>query len=167
VFRALLVVAAAVLLAACVSTRLVYSNGFSFANYDYVVVAKPDGDLSGSHSPMGTTALYGMDVEFANMISRYNMKVIGDRELAQFSDAQKSRALYARMALAVHDRNIVMSVSFDDAVTDRTMASITADGRGDIFDGDDRGKVFEKLSKHLIKAIESEKGLTVTDVKGS
>jgi len=36
-------------------TQLVYSSGFSFAQYDYVTVSKSDGKDS-------ATALYGMDV---------------------------------------------------------------------------------------------------------
>lgn len=155
--RLITLVVITLLMAACAQQRTVYGNGFSFANYDYVVVAKP-----GDERP---TSLYGMDVEFANLVSRYNMRVIGSREYSQLQLAQQQRTLFARMALSASDKNVVVSISFDDALTDRTMASFTANKRGDIYDNDDRGKVFEQVSKPIIKALESEKGLTVRDSK--
>lgn len=109
---------------ACSTTspnRLVYSSGFSFANYDYVVIAKPDG--SNTH-----TSLYGMDVEFANLMGRYNMKVIGPNEYTSLSDSNRLRTLFARMAATAGDDYITLSVSFDDAVSGRT-ARVSLDPR--------------------------------------
>jgi hypothetical protein len=41
------------------------------------------------------------------------------------------------------------------------MASFTANKRDNLYDNDDRGKVFEAVSKPIIQALETEKGLTV------
>jgi len=136
--------------------RIVYSSGFSFANYDYVVIAKPD-------SRDSVTALYGMDVEFANLISRYNMKVVGDKELGMLSPDFQKRALFARISITASKNRILLSVSFDDAITGRTGASITTLKRGNIFDVDDRTKVFEAASETIIRALQQDKGLKIRD----
>lgn len=145
--------------AACSTTspnRLVYSSGFSFANYDYVVIAKPD--AGNTH-----TSLYGMDVEFANLMSRYNMKVLGQSEYASLSDSNRLRTLFARMAATASDDYITLSVSFDDAVSGRTGASITGSAEGDIFEYGDRSEVFESVSETVIRALKSDKQLQIAD----
>jgi len=138
-------------------SRLVYSAGFSFANYDYVVVGKPD-------SQGTSTAMYGFDVEFSNLIGRYNMKVIGNKEYDTMPSEQKARTLEARVAVSAGNKSILLSVSFDDSVTGRTGASISAYGRGNIFDLGARTKVFESASKTIVNALEKDKGIQVSDV---
>jgi len=153
------IVAVLLLMAACKhapSTRLVYSGGFSFANYDYLIVAKPD--------PRNTsTSLYGMDVEFANLMSRYNMKVVGDKEYEKLSPENQKRTLIARLSLVADGKDNLISVSFDDAPTGRTGASITSRAKGNIFNLRDRTKAIESLSKTITKALKQDKGLKISD----
>ena len=138
--------------------RLVYSSGFSFANYDYVVIAKSDGkDL--------TTSLYGMDVDFANLVSRYGMKVIGDKEYQKLPPDMQQRTLNARISITAGNKRIILAVSFDDSTTGRPGSSITAFTKGDIFDLDDRTEAFETASITLVKALRQDKRLQVTDEK--
>jgi hypothetical protein len=136
--------------------RLVYSGGFSFANYDYVVVAKPEGKDT-------ATSLYGMDVEFANLMSRFNMKVIGDKEYPSLSPETKQRTLEARMSVSASNKVILFSVSFDDSVTGRTGASISAYGKGNVFDVNARTKVWESASGLIIEALQKDKGLRIQE----
>ncbi|HVY22755.1 MAG TPA: hypothetical protein VG962_05330 [Steroidobacteraceae bacterium] len=137
-------------------TLLAYSSGFSFANYDYIVVGKPDGRDT-------NTSLYGMDIEFANLMSRYNMKVIGNKEYDKLSSDVQKRTLNARMSVEASNKRILLSVSFDDAVTGRTGASITTNTKGNIFNADARSKAFESASKTIIKALQRDKDLQITE----
>ncbi len=149
----------AVVLTACATpNRMVYSSGFSFGNYDYVVISKPDSEKT-------STTLYGMDVEFANLLSKYNMHVIGDKELTMLSPETQKRTLITRLSVTASSNRIVLSVSFDDAITGKTVSSITAAEKGDIFDDDDRGIALESVSKTLIKALKKDKDLQITDDK--
>lgn len=134
---------------------MVYSSGFSFANYDYVVIGKSEGGNT-------NTTLYGMDVEFANLMSRFNMRVIGDKEYGTLSPEVQKRTLNARMSVNATGNRIVLSISFDDAVSGRTGASITNHTDGDIFDVDDRVVAFESASETMIMAIEKDKGLKIS-----
>jgi len=138
--------------------RLVYSSGFSFANYDFVVIGKPDGTST-------STTLYGMDVEFANLMSRYNFKVIGEKQLIDMPLEQQKRTLFARISMAAAQKRIVFSVSFDDSVTGKTGSSITTYTKGDIFDTKYRDRAFESASVTIIRALQSDKGLIVVDDK--
>jgi len=137
-------------------SRLVYSSGFSFANYDFLVVGRPDGEST-------NTMLYGMDIEFGNLMSRYNMKVIGDKEYEKLPLAQQKRTLFVRMSLAITGNNILMAVSFDDAVSGRTGSTITSHSKGNIFDPRHRTKAFEVLARTITRALVSEKHLTVAN----
>ena len=61
--KRLAIFAVVLLLAACTApSMLVYSSGFTFSNYEYVVIAKPDGRGTSS-------SLYGTDVELANLLT--------------------------------------------------------------------------------------------------
>jgi hypothetical protein len=40
-----------------------------------------------------------MDVEFANLLSRYNMKIVGNKEYENLSPEVKKRTLTARMSM--------------------------------------------------------------------
>ena len=133
--------------------RMVYSSGFSFANYDYAIVGKTDG--------VTTTALYGTDVEFANLLSRYNIRIIGDKEFAALPHETQVRTMFARISISASGKLITLSVSFDDAVTGKTGANFTTLSKGKIFDGKARGKAFEDASRMITKAIEQDKGLQV------
>ena len=136
-------------------SMLVYSSGFSFANYDYVVIGKPDGGNT-------NTSLYGMDVEFANLMSRYNMKVIGDKEYVKLAPEVQKRTLNARMSVNASNDRILLAVSFDDAVTGRTGSSVTSNARGNIFNANARTAAFESASETIIKALQKDKGLQIT-----
>jgi len=153
--KRLAVFAAVLVLAACAApSMLVYSSGFTFSNYEYVVIAKPDGRGTSS-------SLYGTDVELANLLTRYNMKVVGDREYQNLSFADKAKTLFARMSLEANGKRLVLSVSFDDAATDKTGASITSYKKGNIYELDDRQEVFEEASKKIVAALQNDKGLSV------
>jgi len=147
-------------IAACAGppSRLVYSSGFSFANYDYIVIAKPEGNNT-------ITSLYGMDVEFSNLMSRYNMKVIGDKEYAVLPQDVQKRTLTARMSITASAKNTLMSVSFDDAVSGRTVSSISAYTKGNLMNLKSRTKAFEVVSESILRALEQDKGLKITDEK--
>ncbi len=139
--------------------RLVYSPGFTFQNYDYVIVGKTDGGSSGA-------SLYSMDVEIANLISRYNMKVIGDKEFELLTKEQKKQTLWARMSLvSSNKKDNLISISFDDAISGKTVASLTARAKGDMFDSSDRTEALENATKPLVQALERDKGLKITDTK--
>jgi hypothetical protein len=155
--RFLIGLALAIGITACATpNRLVYSSGFSFANYDYVIVAKPSATDT-------TTALYGMDIEFANLISRYNMKILGEKEYNTLPQDVQKRTLLARMSLSANRKKILFTVTFDDAVTGRTGSSITSITEGDIFNLDTRTEAFEAISKTIIKALKQDKGLKIQD----
>lgn len=136
--------------------RLVYSSGFSFANYDFLVIGQPDGQAT-------STTLYGMDIEFGNLMSRYNMKVIGNKEYERLPLEQQRRTLFVRLSIVATGNNLLMSVSFDDAVTGRTGSSITSQSKGNVFNTKQRTRAFEMLSGTIIKALVTEKRLTVAN----
>jgi hypothetical protein len=134
--------------------RLVYSSGFSFAKYDFMVVAKPE---VGSTS----TPLLGMDIEFGNLMARHNMRIIGDKEFERLPEKDQSRTLLARLALITSPGRNLITVSFDDAVSGRTVASISQVAKGDMLDEDERTKALESVTNVVVQAIQKDKGLTI------
>jgi hypothetical protein len=143
-------------IAACSSPEnlKVYSSGFSFSKYDYVVVGKPSGDSS--------AFLYDMDVRLSNVLTEYGMKVVGNEQYKKMPPADQARTLVARMAMNAGSGRIVLAVSFDDAVTGKVGASFTTKTDGDIGDPDDRAQVMDLTTKHLKKALQEDKGLNIS-----
>jgi hypothetical protein len=153
----ILVCIALITLAACHDdAMLVYSSGFSFSSYQYVIVAKPDGQDT---SP----SLYGLDLELANLLARYNMKVIGNKEYEGLSANDRSKTLLARMALNASKKTLVITVSFDDMVTGRTGANITTYADGNLFKMSSRTDAFNDAADEIIKAIQHDTGLKISD----
>ena len=144
------------LLACAAPSTLVYSSGFSFGNYDYVVVSKPDGRDTSSN-------LYGMDVEFANLMTRYDMKVVGDREFTAMPLREQRRTLIARMSFSASNNRILLSISFDDAVTGRTESSMTTYTKGKLFNVNARTEAFEHASDLIVRAMQNDRGLVITN----
>jgi hypothetical protein len=146
-----------IVVAGCSSpTRFVSASDFSFANYDYVVVAKPLPDAA-------ATSIYGMDVDLANLLTWHNMKVIGDVECEALSADRKARALHARIAVTASRRVILVTISFDDVVTGQAKASVTSRTRGSIARADHRADAFGTAADRLIWAIQTDRGTRVVD----
>lgn len=145
------------LLAAChTDSELVYSSGFSFARYEFVIISKPDG--------LATSALlYGMDVELANLLTRYNMKVVGNKEYETLTPEEKSKTMFARMALNASKKKMTVTVSFDDMVSGRTGATVTTYADGNIFDNNSRTEAFNDAAKPIRDALQHDKGLTISN----
>jgi len=137
---------------------MVYSAGFSFSKYDFLVFGKPE---SGQ-----TTALYGLDVEVANMMARYNMTVIGDKEYPAMKPEEKAKTLFVRFAISTFNKKEnLITISFDDAITGKTVANLTSQAKGNLFNPSDRTKALELVSKPLSEALTNEKGLKVSTTR--
>ena len=137
----------------------VYSAGFSFSKYDFCVFEKPG---TGT-----TTALFGLDVEVANLMARYNMTIIGDKEQPGQKAEDKARTLFVRFALQTFNggKGNLITISFDDAVSGKTVASITSQAKGSLFEPKNRTKALEAVSLPLSDALTREKGLTIQKSK--
>ena len=146
----------AVVVCGCSQTRYVTSRGFSFQNYDYIVVNKP---LT-THT---TLSLYGMDLEFANYLASYNFNIVGYKEYDTLSPQQQQRTLEMRTQVAATHKDSALTVSFDDAVTGRTMASFTETGAGDISKFKAREKIVQKVMKKMTEVFVADRGLVVDD----
>jgi hypothetical protein len=93
------------------------------------------------------------------------LKVLGDKEYDKLPADVQKRTLDVRMSVTASNRRILLAVSFDDAVTGKTGASISALTKGNIFNFNDRTKAFEAVSASIIKALQQDKGLQITDEK--
>ncbi len=141
------------LLFACASNEtVVYSNGFSFANYDYVVIERDT-----------NSAIYGMDLEFGNMIGAYNMAVVGSKEVENLPYEAKKRTLGVQLSVSGSSERIMLGISFQDFITGRTVATIGSTEKGDLFDRDDRTEIFDLVTGTVVAAIKRDKLLTVQD----
>ena len=134
---------------------MVYSAGFTFSKYDFLVFSKP--------LPGQTTALYGMDVEVANLMARCNMTILGDKEYVDIKPEDKARTLFVRFAItSFNKKENLITISFDDAISGKTVANLTSQAKGNLFDPSDRTKALERVSQPLSEALTREKGLMVT-----
>ena len=140
------------LLAGCSSPhKLTYSSGFSFANYDSIVIERPDA---------ADGAVFGLDIEFANLFSRYGMKVLGQKEYEALPAEAKARTLVAHLEHITGKERGLFSILFDDASTGKTLASVSGEAEGNMLDRDDRTEAFETISEALAEAIEKDRGLS-------
>jgi hypothetical protein len=138
---------------ACASNEtVVYSNGFTFANYDFVVIERDT-----------NSAIYGMDLEFGNMIGAYNMAVVGSKEVENLPYQEKKRTLGVQLSVSGSSERIMLGISFQDFITGRTVATIGSTEKGDLFDRDDRTEIFDLVTGTVVAAIKRDKLLNVQD----
>ncbi|WP_269619615.1 hypothetical protein [Zhongshania sp. BJYM1] len=141
-----LFVVTAFLIACAGNETVVYSNGFSFSKYEYVVIEGDD-----------NSAAYGLDVAFGNIISDYHLAVVGSKEYENLPYAQKKRVLGARVSVKGDSDRIVMGIAFQDYITGRTVASMGSSEKGDVFDRDDREEVFQLVMRSVATAINADR----------
>lgn len=136
-----------VLLLACAGNEtVVYSNGFSFANYKYVVIDRDD-----------NSAAYGLDIRFGNAIADYHLAVVGSKEYDNLPYAQKKQVLGARVSVSGDSDRIVMGIAFQDYLSGRTVASMGTSEKGDLFDKGDREDVFMIVFRSVALAINADR----------
>lgn len=150
--KSVFILVVTVFLIACAGNEtVVYSNGFSFAKYDYVVIERDD-----------KSAAYGLDVKFGNVISDYHLAVMGSKEYDNLPYAQKKRVLGARVSMSGDSDRIVMGVAFQDYLSGRTVASMGTTERGDLYDKGDREKVFLIVFRSIAVAINEDRQNAIT-----
>lgn len=142
-----------------VDYQLVYSSGFSFKKYDYMIFGKSNNEGSNPSS-------YGMDIEVANMLSRYNVRILGDSESGKLDPEQKSQTLFVRFTIITSGKeDNLLTMSFDDMVTGKAVASISVRAQGDMFDPNARTRAVESLGKPIVQALERDKGIKIMGAK--
>jgi hypothetical protein len=150
--KSVFILVVTVFLIACAGNEtVVYSNGFSFAKYDYVVIERDD-----------NSAAYGLDVKFGNVISDYHLAVMGSKEYDNLLYAQKKRVLGARVSMSGDSDRIVMGVAFQDYITGRTVANMGSSEKGDLFDKGDREDVFLLVMRSVATAINADRQQALT-----
>ncbi len=137
-------------------SQFVYSSGFSFSNYQYVIVEKPGGHTT-------STDTYGLDVELADVLTRHNMKVIDDGGYELLSQGEKNKTLLARMGVAATNDKLVITVSFDDMLTGHAGATVTTYADGNLFKSKERKQALDDAAKEIVKAFQHDKGPKTSD----
>jgi hypothetical protein len=59
----------------------------------------------------------------------------------------------------------LITISFDDAISGKTVANLTSQAKGNLFKPSDRTKALDIVSKPLTEALINEKGLKVNTEK--
>ncbi len=135
---------------------LVYSSGFSFLE-----VRIRDRRKAGQSGYEPRAVRAGCRV----IESPYSIQHEGNRRqgIQRPVDDDRSKTLLARMALSASKKKLVITVSFDDMVTGRTGASVTTYADGDLFDAGSRTSVFNDAAGELVKAVQHDQGLKISD----
>jgi len=128
----------------CTTSRAVVSSSANLAGYNYATMT----DVMGYS---GSAALMDMEVRVYDALSATRLRVIGDGQINQLTDAQKQQLLIVRFSASQSDEESVVSINFVDYMTGRPVASCRgAYGMGWTKDHDMRvaiDKAFEQMSK--------------------
>lgn len=133
-------------LAGCVSSsKLAVSPDVDFSPYKYVVVAKTGESSSAS--------VYGLEVELGNLFHSRGYSVVGDKEVAKWSDAEQRRVIEARGAISSSQASSVCTIVLDDYVTGRTLVSARGQSGLGWSMEDDRQNAMREAMRELEKAL--------------
>jgi hypothetical protein len=157
------ILALALCISACSTpTRYVASRGFTFDRYDYIVSGPGGGGWENKYGGRSQT-MFGLDIDINNYLASYNFNIVGYKEYESLTPQQQARTLDFGVSVASSIEQSVLTVSFNDAVTGRTMASFTQTADGDITDIHTREEILGKVMEKMTEIFSDARGLDVNE----
>ncbi|GAB3375969.1 hypothetical protein NCG89_03990 [Spongiibacter taiwanensis] len=131
--------------------NLVYSPGFSFADYQFIVLEK--GKSSG---------VFGFDLQLANTFTENQFQVLGDKEVANLPYEDKKQTLGALLTVDGDDDSILLGISLQNFISGRTVATIGLAEDGKLTKKKERDRAYQQLAEALSEAIRKDRATVVT-----
>jgi hypothetical protein len=140
----LIVLLGALVLSSCSTDKSMIAKGVNLNNYQYA-------SLTQARNSYGTVTDIEIEPGVYDAIEATRLKMVGERRINDLSSAEKGQLVLAKYSATSTDDESVISVSFEDYMTGKTIASCRASSKGAWVRQRDVDRAISKLRDRIIK----------------
>ncbi len=140
----LIVLLGALVLSSCSTDKTMIAKGVNLNNYQYA-------SLTQARNSYGTVTDIEIEPGVYDAIEATRLKMVGERRINDLSSAEKGQLVLAKYSATSTDDESIISVSFEDYMTGKTIASCRASSKGAWERQRDVDRAISKLRDRIIK----------------
>ena len=140
----LIVLLGALVLSSCSTDKSMIAKGVNLNNYQYA-------SLTQARNSYGTVTDIEIEPGVYDAIEATRLKMVGERRINDLSSAEKGKLVLAKYSATSTEDESVISVSFEDYMTGKTIASCRASSKGAWVRQRDVDRAISKLRDRIIK----------------
>ena len=140
----LIVLLGALVLSSCSTDKSMIAKGVNLNNYQYA-------SLTQARNSYGTVTDIEIEPGVYDAIEATRLKMVGERRINDLSSAEKGQLVLAKYSATSTEDESVISVSFEDYMTGKTIASCRASSKGAWVRQRDVDRAISKLRDRIIK----------------
>jgi len=139
----LIILLSIIALSSCSTDKTMVAKGVDLKKYEYASIVK-------GQTLHGTETDIEIEPGIYDAIESTRLKMVGDRRVSDLSDNQKEKLVLVKYAATSSTERSVLSVSFEDYMTGKTVVSCRASNRTAWTRQKDVDKAIRKLSGRIM-----------------
>jgi hypothetical protein len=140
----LIVLLGALVLSSCSTDKTMIAKGVNLNNYQYA-------SLTQARNSYGMVTDIEIEPGVYDAIEATRLKMVGERRINDLSSAEKGQLVLAKYSATSIDDESIISVSFEDYITGKTIASCRASSKGAWVRQRDVDRAISKLRDRIAK----------------
>ena len=138
----LIVLLGALVLSSCSTDKTMIAKGVNLNKYQYA-------SLTQTKNGFGTTTDIEIEPGIYDAVESTRLKMVGDRRVDDLTSLQKEKLVLVKYSATSTEKESVLSVSFEDYMTGKTVASCRASNRSAWTRQRDVDKAIRKLAGRI------------------
>ena len=138
----LIVLLGALVLSSCSTDKTMIAKGVNLNKYEYA-------SLTQTRNSFGTVTDIEIEPGIYDAIEATRLQMVGDRRIDDLTSEQKGKLVLAKYSATSTQEQSVLSVSFEDYMTGKTVASCRSSNSGAWTRQRDVDKAIRKLAKRI------------------
>lgn len=132
------------ILSSCSTDKTMIAKGVNLNKYEYASLVQ-------TKNGFGTTTDIEIEPGIYDAIESTRLQMIGDRRVQELTGDQKGKLVLAKYSAISNEKESVLSISFEDYMTGKTVASCRASSKGAWTRQKDVDRAIRKLSDRIAK----------------
>ena len=140
----LIVLLSVMAFSSCSTDKTMIAKGVNLNKYEYASLVQ-------TKNGFGTTTDIEIEPGIYDAIESTRLQMIGDRRVQELTGDQKGKLVLAKYSAISNEKESVLSISFEDYMTGKTVASCRASSKGAWTRQKDVDRAIRKLSDRIAK----------------
>ena len=140
----LILLLSAIALSSCSTDRTMIAKGVNLNKYEYA-------SLTQTRNSIGTVTDIEIEPGIYDAVESTRLQMVGDRRIEDLSSEQKEKLVLVKYSATSTAKESVLSVSFEDYMTGKTVASCRASNKTAWTRQRDVDRAIKKLASRIIK----------------
>ena len=128
----------------CSTDKTMIAKGVNLNKYEYASLVQ-------TKNGFGTTTDIEIEPGIYDAIESTRLSMVGDRRIEDLSSDQKAKLVLAKYSATSNQNESVLSISFEDYMTGKTVASCRASSKGAWTRQKDVDRAIRKLGDRIVK----------------